>query len=159
MPRIAASAYVNEAAYISGNVEIGEHSSVWPGASIRGDMGHIVIGEGVSIQDNCVIHSADELIIEDNVGIGHGAVVHCRKIGRGSIVGMGALILHGCIIGQSCIIAAGAIVPPNMTVPDRSMVIGRPGEIKPSRSSGEMAGVHDAEAYKILARQYLDQGL
>jgi carbonic anhydrase/acetyltransferase-like protein (isoleucine patch superfamily) len=81
VPQIHPSVYVSEAAYVAGDVEIGENSSVWPGAVIRGDFGKIVIGKNSHIEDNCVIHTGDTLTIGDNVIVGHGATVHCKKIG------------------------------------------------------------------------------
>ena len=116
-PRIADSTFVSETAYVIGDVEIGENSSVWPGAVIRADMGKITIGSNTVIEDNCVIHSGAPKLphyadasIGDNVIFGHGAISNCRKIGNNVIVSIGATILHDAEIGDYSIIAAGSVV-------------------------------------------------
>ncbi len=134
-PRIAGSAFVSEAAYIIGDVEIGENSNVMPGAVIRADMGRISIGSFVSVEDNCVIHSGSrnapvgDVGIGDRVLIGHGAVLNCRSIGNHVLIGMNATLLHDAEIGNYCIVAACAMVGQGMKVPDRSFVVGIPGKI------------------------------
>lgn len=133
-PRIANSAFVSEAAYIIGDVEIGENSNILPGAVIRADMGSITIGSYVSVEDNCVIHSGSphgpgDVIIGDKVLIGHGAVLNCHRIGSHVLIGMNATLLHDAEIGNYCIIAACALVGQGMKVPDRSFVVGVPGKI------------------------------
>lgn len=134
-PRISASAFVSEAAYIVGDVEIGEHSNVMPGAVIRADMGSIRVGAYVSIEDNCVVHSGSrqsslgDVTIGNAVLIGHGAVLNCRKVGHHVLVGMNATLLHDAEIGNYCIIAASALVGQSMKVPDHSFVAGIPGKI------------------------------
>src|SRR3990172_2665379 len=99
--RIAKSAFVSEAAYVIGDVEIGENSCIWPGAVIRGDLGKITIGNNVVIEDNCVIHSGspslppeNDVTIGNNVIFGHGAMSQARKIGNNVLVSIGAILLH-----------------------------------------------------------------
>jgi len=166
-PRIAESAYVSEAAYVVGDVEIGEDSSVWPGAVIRGDFTSIKIGRSCAIEDNCVIHGGsptspeDDLIIGDMVIMGHGSVVNCHKIGDNVLIGMNATILHDAEIGNSCIISAGSLVGPGMKIPDRSFVAGVPGEIKGAPSSKQLAWTKKGfqHIYVDLGRKYKEQGL
>ena len=135
-PRIAESAFVSEAGYVIGDVDIGENSSVWPGAVIRGDFGKIKIGENTAVEDNSVLHtgaphgSVNDLTIGDNVHIGHGAMIHCTHIGSHVLVGMNATLLHDTEIGEYCIIAAGCLVRDGIKIPDRSFVAGVPGKIK-----------------------------
>jgi carbonic anhydrase/acetyltransferase-like protein (isoleucine patch superfamily) len=135
-PKIAPSAYIAETACIIGDVEIGECSSVWPGAVIRGDFGKITIGKYTAVEDNCVIHSGSpfsdkkDVTIGDEVNIGHGAVLNCRKIGNNVTIGMNATLLHDAEIGNKCIIGACCLVNRGMQVPDNSLVIGVPGKIK-----------------------------
>ena len=135
-PRIAKSAFVSEAAYVVGDVEIGEKSSVWPGAVIRGDFGAIKIGRDVAVEDGAVIHSGttsvkmQDTVIGDNVHIGHGAVINCHKIGSNVLVGMNATLLHNAEIGNYCIIGAHCLVSQGMKVPDKSFVAGVPGKVK-----------------------------
>ena len=106
-PKVASSAFVSEAAYIIGDVEIGENTCILPGAVIRGDLGKITIGKNVAIEDNCVIHSGSPTIppiadvtIGDNVIFGHGAVSNGRIIGNNVLIGMNATILHDVEIGD-----------------------------------------------------------
>ena len=136
-PRIAESAFISEAAYVIGDVEIGENSSVWPGAVIRGDMGKITIGKNTAIEDNCVIHSGspkipwiEDITIGDNVIFGHGAISNGKSIGNNVIVGIGSTILHDVEIGDYSIIAAGCVATEKMKIPEMSFVVGVPGKIK-----------------------------
>jgi len=160
-PKIAESAFVSEAAYIIGDVEIGEESSVWPGAVIRGDLGSIRIGKNTSIEDNCVIHSGtpssprSDLTIGDNVIIGHGAVINCRRIGNNVLIGMNATVLHDAEIGESCMIAAGCLVGEAVHIPDKSFVVGVPGKIKGQVSSRHLWWAQQgSQFYRELAKKY-----
>src|SRR4030042_4874489 len=91
-PKIASSAFVSEAAYIVGDVKIGENSNIWPGAVIRADFGKITIGKNTSIEDNCVVHSGADVIIGHNTIMGHGAVVHCHRLGSRVLGGNNATL-------------------------------------------------------------------
>ena len=130
-PRIHPSAFISEACYIVGDVEIGENSSVWPGAVIRGDFGRISIGKSSVIQDTSVIHTDDFLDIGDNVLVTHGAVIHGHRIGDNVLIGVNAVVLEAAEIGNYCLVGAGAVVRANSNVPDQSLVIGVPGQIRP----------------------------
>ena len=135
-PIIHPTAFVSEAAYVIGDVRIGENTSIWPGAVIRGDFGGITIGKNTAIEDNCVIHTGLSLQIGDNVIVGHGATVHCARVGDNCLIGIGAILLEGAEIGNDCLIAAGALVTPNTKIPDRSLVMGSPARVK-GQVSGE----------------------
>jgi len=128
-PRIAPSAFISEAAYVVGDVEIGVGATVWPGAVIRGDYAPIVIGPYANIEDNCVIHCGMPLVIGVGVIVGHGAVIHCSRVGDYVLVGSNATVLDGADIGECSIIGAGSVVTRNMVVPPRSLVIGVPARI------------------------------
>jgi len=165
-PQIAESAFVSEAAYIVGDVDIGENSSVWPGAVIRGDLGKITIGKNTAVEDNCVIHSGSpsvptlDVTIGDNVHIGHGAVINCRKIGNHVLIGMNATILHDAEIGSFCIIGANCLVNQGMRIPNRSFVVGIPAEIKGEVSSKQLWWVEKApQIYAELIKAYKWEGL
>ena len=167
-PKIAETAFISEAAYVIGDVEIGDHSSVWPGAVIRGDFGSIKIGSNTAIEDNCVIHSGtpstptyrEEVSIGDNVHIGHGAVINCRQIGNNVLIGMNATILHDVEIGDSCVIGAGCLVSQGMQIPDKSFVVGVPGKIKGQASPQQLWWVEEGpQIYADLTEQYKQQGL
>jgi len=167
-PKIAESAFVSEAAYIIGDVEIGEDSSVWPGAVIRGDFGSIKIGKNTAIEDNCVIHAGtpstpsyrEDVTIGDNVHIGHGAVINCRRIGGNVLIGMNSTILHDAEIGDFCIIGAGCLVSQGMKIPDKSFVAGVPGKIKGEASPEQLWWVEEGpQIYVELVKRYKEQGL
>ena len=159
-PRVAESAFISEAAYIIGDVEIGEHSNVWPGAVIRGDFAAIKIGSYVDIEDNCMLHAGNDMEISDHVIVGHGAVVHSSKVGSRVIIGMNATTLHNSEVGDYCIIAAGSVVTEGMIIPPGSFVVGVPAKVKgpvTEKQKGWMEG-HES-FYQNLAEQYKKEGL
>jgi len=166
-PRVADTAFVSEAAYVVEDVEIGEHSCVWPGAVIRGDLGKITIGKNTIIEDNCVIHSGSpslppvqDVTIGDNVLFGHGAVSNGRKLGNNILIGMNATILHDVEIGDYTVVAAGTVIKETTRIPDRSFVAGVPGEVK-----GPIGPQHDywftqsPRIYRDLADRFKREGL
>ena len=129
--RSAGNAFFAHNATVVGNVTVGEHASFWFNAVVRGDVAPVTIGRRVNVQDGACIHcdSGVPNVIEDDVVIGHGAIVHGMFVGRGSLVGMGAKLLGRTRIGRECLVAAGAVVPPGLEVPDRMVVMGVPGKI------------------------------
>ena len=131
-PRIAADVYIAPTAVIIGDVTIGAGSSVWFGAVIRGDAGPIIIGERVSVQDNAVIHvnDHDATVLEDDVLVGHAAVLEGCHVGRFTMVGMRATVLSGAHIGAECLIAAGAVVREQSDFPPRTLIAGVPAVAK-----------------------------
>jgi len=158
-PKIAPSAFVSEAAYIVGDVEIGERANIWPGAVIRGDYGSIRIGNNTSIQDNTVVHAGGPLVIGDNVLIGHSCVIHCQSIGHQVIVGVNATLLDDAEIGDQCIIGANAVVTPGMKIPSGSLVIGIPAKVKRKLSWEQLERVkEDTLLYADLGQEYKRQG-
>src|SRR5512132_2691343 len=129
-PRIPASAYVANEAVVIGRVTLGERSSVWPGAVVRGDNEPIRIGAGVNVQDGAVLH-VDEgcpLTLEDYVSVGHQAMLHGCTVGEGSLIGIQAVIMNNAVIGKDCIVAAGAIVTEGKVFPDRTLILGAPAK-------------------------------
>ena len=130
MPKIHPSAYIDEAAVVIGNVDIGEECIVLPGAVIRGDHGSTKIGNRSNVQDNAVIHTNGVQIGED-VTIGHGAIVEAKSIGNNALIGINATLLAGVEIGDFCLVAAGAVVKENAQIPSYSFVAGVPAEIRP----------------------------
>jgi carbonic anhydrase/acetyltransferase-like protein (isoleucine patch superfamily) len=125
-----AGVYVAYNSTITGDVTLGQDTSIWFTSVIRGDVAPVVIGQRVNVQDGSVIHCDSSVTntIEDDVTIGHRAIVHGMFIGRGSLIGMGATVLGRTKIGRECLIAAGAVVPPGLEVPDRMVVMGVPGK-------------------------------
>ena len=159
-PQIASSAFVSETAYIAGDVEIGENANIWPGAVIRGDIAKITIGKNTSIEDNCVVHSATDIIIGDNTIVGHGAVLHCKKIGNNVLIGNNATVLDNAEIGDYCIIAAGSVVAPETKFPAESLAVGVPAQVKGKLSQEQKDYITIGSAFNIkLAQKYKKQGL
>lgn len=160
VPRIEKSAYVSEAAYVVGDVEIGSESSVWPGAVIRGDAGKIQIGEGSNVQDNSVVHADSPAYIGDNVTIGHGVVCHARRIGDNCLIGNGAVINDGAELGDFCLVAAGSTVLENMKVPSNSLLVGTPARIRGHLEERHVEIIKvGAAIYTERISQYKDAGL
>ena len=144
---------------VTGDVAIGELASVWFGAVIRGDVAKVSIGRRANVQDNAVVHcdSGVPNVIEDDVVIGHGAIVHGIFIGQGSLIGMGATVLGRSRIGRECLIAAGAVVPPGLEVPDRMCVMGVPGKITRPVKDQELEYMKWlADHYVQLAQKYVE---
>jgi carbonic anhydrase/acetyltransferase-like protein (isoleucine patch superfamily) len=129
--RTPAGYYLAHNATVTGDVTIGEDSSLWFNAVVRGDVAPVTIGRRVNVQDGSVIHcdSGVPNDIEDDVTIGHRAIVHGMFVGQGTLVGMGAILLGRTRIGRECLVAAGAVVPPGLVVPDRMLVMGVPGRV------------------------------
>lgn len=144
--------FVAHNATLTGDLTIGEFSSFWFCAVVRGDVAPITIGRRVNVQDLSVIHcdSGVPNVIEDDVSIGHRAVVHGTFVGRGSLIGMGAVVMGGTRIGRDCIVGAGSVVPPNMNVPDRSVVMGIPAKVV------RLVNEKDLEHLKWLAGRYVE---
>ncbi len=143
--------YIMESAEIVGDVTIGENSSVWNNAVIRGDEFSIRIGKKTNIQDMCVMHAELHIPIEigDNVTIGHSAVIHCRRVGSNCLIGMGAMLLDNVEVGEYSIIAAGTVVVENTKIPSRSVVMGVPGKVV--RETND----EDIERIESSAQDYL----
>ena len=157
-PKIAESTFISETAYVVGDVEIGDHSSVWPGAVIRSDNSKVRIGKYTRIEDNSVVHGPVD--IGDNVIVGHGAVINCRRIGNNVLIGMNATLLHGADIGDFCVIGAVCLVSQGMEIPDNSFVAGVPGTIKGPITSQQRFWVEQApKRYAALRQQYKKAGL
>lgn len=133
LPRVAASAFIDPSAQVIGDVVIGERSSIWPNATLRGDVNYIRVGDETSIQDNTVIHVESGLyptIVGNRVTVGHSVVLHGCVVEDECVIGIGAVVLNGAKIGAGSVIAAGALVPERMEVPPGSMVMGVPAKVK-----------------------------
>jgi len=130
-PKIAPGCFIAPSAEIIGDVRIGDESSVWFNAVIRADFNSIRIGRRVSIQDGCVLHTEKEspIIMENDIVVGHGALIHSAVIGSGTMIGMGSIVLSGARIGKNCIVGAGSVVTEGTFIPDGSIVIGVPGKV------------------------------
>jgi carbonic anhydrase/acetyltransferase-like protein (isoleucine patch superfamily) len=136
-PVIHPSAFVSEVAYVIGDVEIGEGSSIWPGVVIRADAAKITIGKNSNVQDNSVLHADTPMNIGDHVTIGHLVMCHATEIGDNSLLGNGATLNHGVKVGAGSLVAAGATLVEGMEVPENSVAAGTPGRVR-----GEVQGRH-----------------
>ncbi len=130
-PTIHDSVFLAPGAYVIGDVSIGEQSSIWFNAVLRGDEDRITIGNKCSIQDNSTIHLYEgaPVVIEDEVTVGHQVVLHGCKVGKRSIIGMGSVILDHAEIGEECIIGANTLITQGTKIPPRSLVVGSPGKV------------------------------
>jgi carbonic anhydrase/acetyltransferase-like protein (isoleucine patch superfamily) len=150
--RTVENAFLASTAVVVGDVTIGEGASFWFGAVVP-----MRIGRRVNVQDNAVIHcdSGVENAIEDDVTIGHSAIVHGAYVGEGTLIGMGAKVLGQTRIGRRCLIAAGAVVPPGLVVPDDHCVMGVPGKIvRPVRAEEKTYMQRLTSHYVRLAERY-----
>ena len=133
MPRIAASAFIAPNATIVGDVEIADNVSIWFGAVLRGDFAPICIGRNCNIQDNVVAHAESRetgLVLNENVTVGHSAILHGELIEKDCLIGMGAILLSGSVIGAGSMVAAGSVVREYCKIPPNCLAAGNPAEVK-----------------------------
>jgi carbonic anhydrase/acetyltransferase-like protein (isoleucine patch superfamily) len=143
-PRIPDSAYVDVSAQVIGDVHIGEQSSVWCNAVLRGDMFYIRVGDRTNIQDNCVVHTrtgSHPTIIEDEVTVGHSVTLHGCYVERGALIGIGSIVLDDARVGAQSLIAAGSLISPGTIIPPRSLVMGIPARVKRPLTDEEVIGL------------------
>ena len=158
-PSIHPTAFISEAAYIVGDVEIGEGSSIWPGTVIRGDTGKITIGKFTNVQDNSVLHGDDDVVIGDNVTIGHRVMCHGRNIGNRVLIGNGAILNDGVLVGEESVIGSGSMILENMDIPEKSIVVGMPGRVRGTVREKHVDMIDRiAAGYAIKARKYKSEG-
>jgi len=161
-PNLGQGVYLAHTAVVLGDVTLGDCSSVWYNAVVRGDINRIVIGHHTNIQDNAVIHLADEFpcLIGNWVTVGHSAIVHACTIGDETLVGMGAVILDGAAVGNQCLIGAKALVTPDTKIPDGSLVLGAPAKVARALSDKERGELkYWAEKYVHNAAYCLKHGI
>jgi carbonic anhydrase/acetyltransferase-like protein (isoleucine patch superfamily) len=152
-PRLGERVYIDASAQVIGDVELGDHASVWMNAVVRGDVHSIRIGPHSNIQDNCVVHAFKALhptVVADHVTVGHGVTLHGCRIGSHCLIGMGAIILNGANVGDECIVAAGTLIPERMEVPPGSLVMGLPGKVRRPITPAERQGL------RVYAQNYFE---
>ncbi|HEY1314880.1 MAG TPA: gamma carbonic anhydrase family protein [Steroidobacteraceae bacterium] len=139
VPVIAASAYVAPGAVVIGKVHLADDSSVWFGATLRGDNEMIHIGPGSNVQDGAVMHTDPgfPLHVAAHVSIGHQAMLHGCTVGEGSLIGIQAVVLNAAVIGQGCLVAAGAIITERKVFPDGTLILGAPAKVVRELSAAE----------------------
>lgn len=157
-PQIDPTAWVAPDANVIGKIVLEAGSSVWFGATLRGDNEEIRLGKNSNIQENCVLHTdmGYPLVIGANCTIGHKAMLHGCTIGEGSLIGMGATILNGARIGRGCLIGAGALITEGKDIPDGSLVMGAPGKvIRMLDEPAQARLIQSAESYRANAARFL----
>jgi len=161
-PTLGQNVYIAQGAVVFGDVTIGDHSSIWYNAVARGDINKIVIGHHTNIQDNSVLHLADDFpcIIGNYVTVGHGAILHACTIGDEVLVGMGATVLDGAVVGEQCLIGARALLTPGTKIPAGSMVLGAPAKVARQLSREERDQLKGwAEKYVRYSTYCLQHGI
>ena len=141
IPVVHPTAFVHPAAVLIGDVIIGPGSYIAPCASLRGDIGRIVVGAGANIQDHCLLHCFPDAacIVEDEGHIGHGAVLHGATVRRNALVGMNAVLMDGCIVGEAAFVAAMSFVPAGFEIPPRTLAAGIPVRLRRELTDDEIA--------------------
>jgi carbonic anhydrase/acetyltransferase-like protein (isoleucine patch superfamily) len=160
-PRVHESVFAADGARVVGDVEIGEGSSLWFNAVVRGDVHWIRIGSRTNIQDNATIHvthDTNPIVIGDDVTVGHAAILHGCTVGHGVLVGMGAVVMDRAEIGDECVIAARALVTEGFRAPSGSLVIGAPAVVKrPLTRVERQMGARGAENYVGYVKRYVEE--
>jgi carbonic anhydrase/acetyltransferase-like protein (isoleucine patch superfamily) len=157
VPVIPTSAYVAAEATVIGRVRLGERSSVWPGAVIRGDDAEIEIGDDTNIQDGAVLHvdPGVPLSVGREVTVGHLAMLHGCTIGDGALIGIGAIVYNKAVIGRHCLVGAGAMVGEGKSFPDRSLIVGAPARLLRTMSDEDVAALRwNVDAYVARGADY-----
>ena len=152
-PDIHPSVYLSENAVVTGDVKIGEGSSVWFNSVIRGDVAPTIIGKKVNIQDNSVLHQSpgNPLVLEDEVSIGHSVILHGCHVEQGALVGMGSIILDGAVIGKGAFIGAGSLVPQGKKIPPNTLAFGRPAKVIRELNEEDINDMHR------ISREYAEK--
>jgi len=164
LPQIPPTAYVADSADLIGDVTLGEHSSVWFRAVLRGDVHSIRVGARTNVQDGCVLHGMKDLypvILGDEVTVGHNVTLHGCTIENLCLIGMGAIILNNARVGEGSIIAAGSLLTEGAVVPPRSLFLGRPARLVRALTDDDLAVIRRyasnyvgyKDAYLALARR------
>jgi len=164
-PSLGRGVYVDPAASLIGRVAIGDDSSIWPGAVVRGDVNRIEIGARTSIQDGSVLHVASArlaggegipLLIGDDCTVGHRVILHACTVGRRCLIGMGAIVMDGAVIGDEVIVGAGALVTAGTRIPARTLWTGSPARRRRALQAKEIAYLAESAAhYVALKDEYL----
>jgi len=146
LPQIPDSAYVDMSAQVIGDVQLGEQSSIWCNAVLRGDMFYIRIGDRSNVQDNSVIHTrtgSHPTILEDEVTVGHSVTLHGCYVEHGALIGIGSIVLDDARVGAQSLVAAGSLVSSGTVIPPRSLVMGVPARVKRPLTEEEVLGLNE----------------
>ena len=159
-PQVAASAFVAREATVIGDVGLADQTSVWPGASLRGDNEPIRIGAQSNVQEGAVLHTDPgfPLTLGERVTVGHQVMLHGCTVGDGSLIGIQAVVMNGAVIGKHCLVGAGSIVTEGKTFPDRSLILGVPAKVVRELSDEDIARLkRSAAVYVRKCEQYRNE--
>jgi carbonic anhydrase/acetyltransferase-like protein (isoleucine patch superfamily) len=155
--QVQRSVFIAPGAVVLGDVTIGEQSSIWFNAVLRGDVAAIRIGARTNIQDGAVLHADEGLpcVLGDGVTVGHGAIVHGCTVADNVLIGMGSVVMNGVTVGRDSIVGVGAVVTEGTKIPPRSLVLGLPAKVVREVNERDFAGIaHAAEHYVQNAKRY-----
>ena len=157
-PNIHETAYIANGAHVIGDVVIGADASIWFGSVLRGDVNYIRIGARTNIQDLTAIHvneGTSPTIVEDDVTVGHRAILHGCRVRSGSLIGMGAIVLDDAVVEEQAFVAAGAVVTPGTVVAARKLARGVPARVVRDLTEGELDHLrYSAKHYYDLKNEY-----
>lgn len=166
-PKISDSAFIADYATVTGDVEIGDESSIWFNSVVRGDVAPTVIGKKVNVQDNSVLHQSpnNPLILEDEVTVGHQVILHSCIIRKKALIGMGSIVLDKAEIGEGAFIGAGSLVPQGKKIPPNTLAFGRPAKVVRELNADDIADMErisreyaeKAQYYKALQKENKDK--
>ena len=161
VPRNEGAAFVAPNATVQGDVILKAGSTVWYGAVLRGDDGQLIIGENSNVQDNAVIHTEKGFpcVVEDNVTVGHAAVLHGCTVKNGALIGMGAIVLNGAVVGENAIVGAGSLVAEGKTVAPGTLVVGTPARFVRNLTEEEILTMHRNTAHYVEEARRFESGL
>ena len=166
-PVVGRGTWIDPAATVIGRVTIGEDSSVWPGAVVRGDVNAITIGARSSIQDGSVLHVASArlaggdgipLVIGDECTVGHAVILHACTVGNRCLIGMGAIVMDGAVVGDEVIVGAGALVPAGARLPSRTLWVGSPARERRALTAKEIAQLAESAAHYVSLKDEYRRG-
>ncbi|MBB1473408.1 MULTISPECIES: gamma carbonic anhydrase family protein [unclassified Luteimonas] len=168
-PRLGVRVYVDPAATVIGDVELGDDCSLWPGTVVRGDVNVVRIGARCNLQDGAIVHVSHAgphsrmdgyaTVIGDDVTIGHGAIIHACRIGNAALVGMGAIVMDGAVVEDNGYVGAGALVSPGKVVRSRELWLGNPARLVRMIDDAAVDGLlYSAAHYVRLKDEYLAAG-
>ena len=158
-PEVHPETFIADGVQVWGWVQLAEGVSLWPGASLRGDLAPIRVGRFSNLQEGALVHVDPDLPVEigQYVTVGHGAIVHSAKVGDGTLIGMGAILLNGAVVGEGSILGAGSLVGEGKEIPPGVLAFGQPARVKRDLTLAEIADLRRwAEEYWRLARIYRD---
>jgi carbonic anhydrase/acetyltransferase-like protein (isoleucine patch superfamily) len=154
-PKLGDPIYIDPLGAVIGNVELGDHVSIWSNAVVKGDPCHISIGPWSNIQDNCTVHAGPDNVasIGGYCVVGHGAILHGCTIGDGCMIGMGSIVMNRATLGDGCLVGAGTLITEGKTFPPGSLILGSPGKVVRELKPDEIKAIREA------ARHYWDTAL